>query len=226
MNASKSSQSGRCARAYSARNSSQPSRSAAAYPENVGGTSGSFSSAGLHEAIRTQGRPQAGSAAKPTTLSSTTTSGSSSSRIWRRRGSTYFAPSTSACQVGWMNPSSCSIVGLRKTGAVSRMKSFQNWPGSSSCSGGGPRRIVASSKPLASRVPANDSSTTNTTRCPRRRRTSPIPTQLLVGPKAPSGKKTTVAIWPPILCAGRDTLTRLGEVSERSKERDWKSRMG
>ena len=33
-----------------------------------------------------------------------------------------------------MKPSSCSIVGLRKTGAVSRMKSFQNWPGSSSAS--------------------------------------------------------------------------------------------
>jgi hypothetical protein len=31
-----------------------------------------------------------------------------------------------------------------------------------------------------------------TTRWPRRRRTSPIPTQLFVGPKAPSGKKTIV----------------------------------
>ena len=28
-----------------------------------------------------------------------------------------------------MNSASWSIVGLRKTGAVSRMKSFQNWPG-------------------------------------------------------------------------------------------------
>ena len=37
-----------------------------------------------------------------------------------------------------MNSESCSIVGLRKTGAVSRMKSFQNWPGASSTSGGGP----------------------------------------------------------------------------------------
>ena len=36
-----------------------------------------------------------------------------------------------------MKPSSCSIVGLRKTGPVSRMKSFQNWPGSSSVSAGG-----------------------------------------------------------------------------------------
>src|ERR1700744_1850655 len=49
-----------------------------------------------------------------------------------------------------------------------------------------------SSKPLASSVPAKDSSITNTTRWPRRRSTSPMPTQLLVGPKAPSGKNTIV----------------------------------
>src|SRR4051794_27897454 len=91
-----------------------------------------------------------------------------------------------------MNSSSCSKVDFRKTGAVSRMKSFQNWPGSSGTSGAGARRISRSSKPFSSRVPAKDSSTTKTTRCPRCRRTSPMPTQLLVGPKAPSGKKTTV----------------------------------
>ena len=84
------------------------------------------------------------------------------------------------------------MVGLRNSGAVSRMKSFQNWPGTSGSSGGGARRIVASSKPLASSVPANDSSTTNTTRCPRSRSTVPMPTQLFVGPNAPSGKNTTV----------------------------------
>ena len=60
----------------------------------------------------------------------------------------------------------------------------------SSTSGAGLRRISASSKPCASSVPANDSSTTNTTRSPRSSRTRPIPTQLLVGPNAPSGKKT------------------------------------
>ena len=81
-----------------------------------------------------------------------------------------------------MNSPSCSIVGLRNTGAVSRMKSFQNWPGTSGVSGGGARRIRRSSKPWASSVPAKDSSTMKTTRWPRRRRTSPIPTQLLVGP--------------------------------------------
>src|SRR5437588_2630450 len=92
-----------------------------------------------------------------------------------------------------MNPESCSIVGRRKTGAVSRMKSFQNCPGASGSAGGGASRMSRSSNPLASSVPAKDSSTMKTTRCPRRRRTSPIPTQLLVGPNAPSGKKTMVA---------------------------------
>src|ERR1700743_1728583 len=51
-----------------------------------------------------------------------------------------------------------------------------------------------SSKPLASSVPAKDSSITNTTRWPRRRSTSPMPTQLLVGPNAPSGKNTIVRL--------------------------------
>ena len=39
-----------------------------------------------------------------------------------------------------MNSPSCSIVVLRKTGAVSRMKSIQNWPGTSgsASAGGGP----------------------------------------------------------------------------------------
>ena len=74
------------------------------------------------------------------------------------------------------------IDGLRNTGAVSRMKSFQNCPGTSGSSGGGASRIRRSSKPWAASVPAKDSSMMNTTRWPRRRRTSPIPTQLLVGP--------------------------------------------
>ena len=59
-------------------------------------------------------------------------------------------------------------------------------------SGGACRRINRSSNPLPASVPANDSSTTKTTRWPRWRRTLAMPTQLLVGPKAPSGKKTTV----------------------------------
>jgi hypothetical protein len=147
----------------------------------------------LHDTIRTHGRPQAGRAGKLGTLSSQITSGRSSAMISSRRGLTWRAPSTSACQVGWMNPVSCSMVGVRNTGAVSRMKSFQNWPGTSSTSGLGPSRMSRSSNPRASSVPAKDSSTMNTTRCPRARSTSPMPTQLLVGPNAPSGKNTTVA---------------------------------
>ncbi len=99
-----------------------------------------------------------------------------------------------------MNSPSCSNVLLRKTGAVSRMKSFQNWPGSSGSAGGGASRIVRSSNPFASSVPANDSSTMKTIRCPRRRSTSPMPTQLFVGPNAPSGKKTIVR---PVALRGR-----------------------
>jgi hypothetical protein len=38
-----------------------------------------------------------------------------------------------------------------------------------------------------------------TTRWPRRRSTSPMPTQLLVGPKAPSGKNTTVLARSPMV---------------------------
>ena len=63
-----------------------------------------------------------------------------------------------------MKSPSCSIVGLRNTGAVSRMKSFQNWPGTSGSSGGGASRISRSSNPWASSAPAKDSSTMNTTR--------------------------------------------------------------
>src|ERR1700727_2175468 len=93
-----------------------------------------------------------------------------------------------------MNPASCSWVLERNTGAVSRMKSFQNCPGASGSPGASESRMRRSSNPLAASVPANDSSATNTTRWPRRRRTSPMPTQLLVGPKAPSGKNTIVRL--------------------------------
>jgi hypothetical protein len=63
---------------------------------------------------------------------------------------------------------------------------------------GGVSRISRSSNPCASSVPAKDSSTMKTTRWPRRRSTAPIPTQLLVGPNAPSGKKTIVDPFPCI----------------------------
>ena len=42
-----------------------------------------------------------------------------------------------------------------------------------------------------------------TTRCPRWRSTAPIPTQLLVGPNAPSGKKTIIEPLPSISASWR-----------------------
>ena len=85
--------------------------------------------AGCRRRSARRARRQVSSAGKATTLSRTTTSGRVRSRISRSCGSQYRAPSTSACQVGRMNVSSCSTVGLRNSGAVSRMKSFQNAPG-------------------------------------------------------------------------------------------------
>src|SRR5829696_248141 len=81
QNASKSACSSECVRANSWRKASQPEGSSPGRPEKVGGTSGSRSSAGLHETILTQGRPEAISAGKLTTLSSTITSGSVSSDL-------------------------------------------------------------------------------------------------------------------------------------------------
>ena len=86
-------------------------------------------------------------------------------------------------KVGSMNSASCSIVGLRKTGAVSRMKSFQNCPGASATSGGGPSRMRRSSNPCASRragerlLDHEDDAVAATRAAP-----APIPTQLFVGP--------------------------------------------
>ncbi len=182
QNASKSAHMSPCVRRTSSRKAGQPVRSATGYPDENGAIAGSFISIGLHETMRTHGRPLAAIAGNATTLSSTMTSGATSSKISASRGLTYFAPSMSACQVGAMNSPSCSTVGLRKTGAVSRMKSIQNWPGTSGSAGGGPSRMSRSSNPLASSVPANDSSTTNTTRWPCARSTCPMPTQLFVGP--------------------------------------------
>jgi hypothetical protein len=115
-----------CVRRTSSRNAGQSLRSATGYPLLNGAISGSFISIGLHDTIRTHGRPLALMAGKATTLSSTITSGATSSKISPSRGSTYFEPSINACQVGAMKSPSCSRVDFRKTGAVSRMKSIQN----------------------------------------------------------------------------------------------------
>src|SRR5829696_2667719 len=115
-----------------------------------------------------------------------------------------------------MNSPSCSIVGFRNTGAVSRMKSIQNWPGNSGSSGAGPSRISRSSKPCASRLPAKLSSTMNTTRWPRSRSTWPMPTQLFVGPYAPSGKNTIVrpsATAPPLFDARSSLVGMIADAA-------------
>jgi hypothetical protein len=91
-----------------------------------------------------------------------------------------------------MKPSSCSIVGRRNTGAVSLMKSAQNFPASTSPSAGGARSTRSSSKPSGSRRPAHEASAAKTIRCPRRRRMSAMPMQLFVGPYALSGMKRNV----------------------------------
>src|SRR5579864_9292598 len=142
--------------------------------------------------------PAVSTAGKATTLSCTITFGRTDSKISVSRWLTYFEPSMSSLQIGLVSVSICSIVGLRNSGAVSRMKSFQNCPGASSTAGFGFSRISCSSKPLAFSVPWNDSSMTNTTCTPSRCSSLPMPTQLFVGPYAPSGKKTTVGGFPSI----------------------------
>jgi hypothetical protein len=105
----------------------------------------------------------------------------------------YRSPATSASQIGLVTVSICSIVGLRNSGAVTRMNSPQGSASGSAFSSGGVIRISRSSNPLASSTPVNDSSITNTIRWPRSFKTLAIATQLLVGPQAPgSGKKAIV----------------------------------
>ena len=88
----------------------------------------------------------------------------------------------SSPQIGAITVSSWSYVLLRYSGAVSRMKSFQNWPGTSGVSGRGVRRMSRSSKPRGSMLPAKDSSRMKTIRAPRSWSTCAMPTQLFVGP--------------------------------------------
>ena len=108
-------------RLYSARYVSQLLESLAAYPEKVGATLEPLISSGLQETIRTNGLPAVISAGNVTTLSSTITSGLTRLMMSRNCGSQYIAPSMSACHVGLIKVSSCSIVGFRNSGDVSRM---------------------------------------------------------------------------------------------------------
>ena len=101
--------------------------------------------------------------------------------------------------VGAMNVSSCSMVGLRNTGEVARMKSFQNWPGASSTSGGGPEPHQALLEPArlegAGERLLDDEHDAEAAGAAA----APIPTQLFVGPNAPSGKNTTVFLLTNLL---------------------------
>ncbi len=95
--------------------------------------------------------------------------------------------------MGLVTVSICSIVGLRNSGAVTRMNSAHGSAAASVSSSGAAMRIRRSSNPFASSTPSNDSSATNTMRWPRSSRTSAMATQLFVGPHAPgSGKKAIV----------------------------------
>ena len=93
-----------------------------------------------------------------------------------------------------MNSASCSMVGLRNTGAVSRMKSFQNWPGASSTSGGGAEAHQPLLEALGGQRAGERLLDDEDHAVAALAQELPMPTQLLVGPNAPSGKKTTVAL--------------------------------
>ena len=155
-----------------------------AYPENVGAMPGPLISRGLQETTRTNGAPEVIRAGKHRTLSSTTTSGLTRPTMAFSCGSQYIAPSIRACQVGLTKVSNCSMVGFRNSGAVSRMKSFQNCPASwsSPSAGGGAKSTKSSTKPKASSFPFHDDSAANTTRWPRCNSLCPRPMHWFVGP--------------------------------------------
>src|SRR6266540_1429660 len=172
---SNSPHSGRWTLSYSARKLSQSLGSSAGYPENTGGRPGTFTSSGLQETMRTYGTPAVRSAGKSTTLSSTITSGRTRSMIPTSCCWQYRAPLVSSSQTGLIQVSSCSMVGLRNSGAVSRTKSFQNCPGSTAPSPAGAARSTRSSvNPRGASLPRHDASAAKTTRWPRRRSSSRI----------------------------------------------------
>src|SRR3954453_16279534 len=123
-------------RSNSARNADQSERSSVGYPEKVGGTSAPRISSGVDGRTRTNAPSAVVSAGNATTLSSTRTSGRCRAMISRSCGSQYIAPSIRAWYVGCTNVASWSRVGLANSGAVSAMKSIQNWPAGSSVGAG------------------------------------------------------------------------------------------
>ena len=110
------------------------------------------------------------------------------------RSCEYCSPATSASQIGFVTVSIWTIVGLRNSGAVTRMNSAHGSAAGSAFSSGGAIRIMRSSNPLASRTPSNDSSTTKTIRWPRSDSTLAMATQLLVGPQAPGSGKNAIVL--------------------------------
>ena len=169
-------------------------RSATGSPDSTGGRSASRISNGFAETNRTHGAPASSTAGYPVTLSVTTTSGRTSSQMSITRSCEYCSPATSASQMGFVTVSIWAIVGLRNSGAVTRMNSAHGSAEGSAFSSGGAIRIMRSSNPLASRTPSNDSSTTKTIRCPRSSSTLAIATQLLVGPQAPGSGKNAIVL--------------------------------
>ena len=130
----------RWVRSYSARKAAHSVGRRPDSPEKAGGTSAPFTSSGLQDTIRTNGSPDGEERREGHDVVLDDDIGRSRSMISRSCGSQYTAPSMSACQVGCMKVDSCSMVGLRNSGAVSRMKSIQNCPAScssASSAGGG-----------------------------------------------------------------------------------------
>ena len=165
---------------------------------------GSLISSGLHDTMRTNGTPAVSSAGNATTLSSTITSGRVRSMISVSCCWQYRAPLISSSHTGLMNPASCSIAGLRNLRRGAADELLPKLPGILArrpAGAGGARSTSSSSKPSGSSRPCHEASAANTTRCPRRRNTSPTPMQLFVGPYALSGMNKIVsgrsAMAPP-----------------------------
>ena len=171
----------------------------------------------MQETILTNGTPAVSRAGKQITLSSTITSGRVRATISASCSWQYRAPLISSAQTGLIQVSSCSMVGLRNSGAVLAMNSFQNAPASwparpaGPARAGGDRSTRSSSKPSGSSRPFHEASAANTTRCPRRRSTSPMPMQLLVGPYALSGMNRTVRGLPGMPAPSGTTVGRSGQ---------------
>jgi predicted NBD/HSP70 family sugar kinase len=121
-------------------------------------------------AFRIHGHPASETDGKLATQSCTIASGRRSDQISVSRSCEYSAPSTNSVQMGAVTVSSCSMVGRRNCGDVSRTNSAQPPPTVSSPSGGGAIRINRSSNPRVASSPSNDSSMTKTVRIPRSRK--------------------------------------------------------